>query len=324
KKNNPSEAWIQALRLQRQAQRQNPRRNFLPLDMGLERLPANPDSRTQTPHVNITEMAKDKQIFLPSGLQRRSSWTDSEEEEEVNQINPMVPPKVPTQNVLNNAIQTQLPESRPQIVTSSTQQRLTVQMQSNIYFLGVWPVRSQAQLDQERAQERQTVSIIYLQQRLRAVEQDNRDLNQEENPISHQSQLRERRENRQKRSDQYWKAIDPDQQALDRAIALTKRISDYAARTDEQSQIYYHDNTIEEQMIQSENEVSALEAQNKHRRDNLDKENEVRTLEKERVELTRTLRKNDIDSNPTMQEDHINPKAPMSPQLRRIINCSRG
>ncbi|KAA6373224.1 MAG: hypothetical protein EZS28_031250, partial [Streblomastix strix] len=125
--NNPAETRIQALRLQRQAQGQNQRRNLLPLDMGLERQPANPDSRTQTPHVNITEMAKDKQIFLPSGLQRRSSWTDSEEEEEPNQINPMVPPKVSTQNVINNAIQTQVPERRPQMVKTSTQQRLTVQ-----------------------------------------------------------------------------------------------------------------------------------------------------------------------------------------------------
>ncbi|KAA6352681.1 MAG: hypothetical protein EZS28_051792, partial [Streblomastix strix] len=122
--NNPAETRIQALKLQRQAQGQNLRKNFLPLDMGFERQPANPYSKTQTPLVNISEMAKDKQIFLPSGLQRRSSWTDSEEEEEPNQINPMVPPKVSTQNVINNAIQTQVPERRPQMVTTSTQQCL--------------------------------------------------------------------------------------------------------------------------------------------------------------------------------------------------------
>ncbi|KAA6358105.1 MAG: hypothetical protein EZS28_046367, partial [Streblomastix strix] len=219
--NNPAETRIQALRLQRQAQGQNPRRNLLPLDMGQERQPANPDSRTQTTHVNITEMAKDKQIFLPSGLQRRSSWTDSEEEEEPNQINSMVPHKVSTQNVIINAIHTQVLERRPQMVTTSTQQRLTVQMPPNTESQSAWPVRSQAFLEQERAQVRRTFSIIELQQRLRAAEQEDRELNQEENPISHQSQLRERRENRQRQSDQYWKATDPDQQALDRAIALT-------------------------------------------------------------------------------------------------------
>ncbi|KAA6365189.1 MAG: hypothetical protein EZS28_039283, partial [Streblomastix strix] len=79
--NNPAETKIQALRLQRQTQGQNTKRNFLPLDMGLERQPANPDSRTQTPHVNISEMAKDIQIFLPSDLQRKNSWTDSEAEQ---------------------------------------------------------------------------------------------------------------------------------------------------------------------------------------------------------------------------------------------------
>ncbi|KAA6353760.1 MAG: hypothetical protein EZS28_050714, partial [Streblomastix strix] len=111
----------------------------------------------------------------------------------------------------------------------------------------------------------------------------------------------------------YLRAGDPDQQALDRAIQLTNRISDYAARTDEQSQIYYHDNTIEEQMIQSEKEVSALEARNKHRRDNLDKENETRTLEKERIELTKILRKDYIDSNPTLQVDRTNVRSPRLP-----------
>ncbi|KAA6366384.1 MAG: hypothetical protein EZS28_038089, partial [Streblomastix strix] len=312
--NNPAETRISALRLQRQAQGQNPRRNLLPLDMGLERQPANPDSRTQTPHINITEMAKDKQIFLPSGLQRRSSWTDSEEEEEPAQINPMIP-KVPTQNVTNNAIQTQMPERRPQMgvsihcrlfvngntqmVTTSTQQRLTVQMPPIIESQGTWPVRSQASMEQERAWDRRTVSILELQQRLRAAEQEDRELNQEENPISYQSQLRERKENRQRQSDQYWRATDPDQQALDRTITLTNRISDQAARTDEQNPIYYHDNTVEEQMVETEKEVSAIEARNKHRRDNLDKENETRTLEKERIELTKTLRKDYIDSNPT-------------------------
>ncbi|KAA6368521.1 MAG: hypothetical protein EZS28_035953 [Streblomastix strix] len=58
------------------------RESLTSLDMGLERQPANPDSRTQTPHVNISEMAQDKQIFLPIGLQRSSSWTDSKKEEE--------------------------------------------------------------------------------------------------------------------------------------------------------------------------------------------------------------------------------------------------
>ncbi|KAA6357450.1 MAG: hypothetical protein EZS28_047022, partial [Streblomastix strix] len=129
-------------------------------------------------------------------------------------------------------------ERRPQTVTTSTQQRLTVQMPPNTEFQGAWQIRSQAYIEQERVQERRTINIRELQQRLIAAEQENRDLNQEENPISHQSQLREIRENRQKRSDQYWKAGGPDQQALDRAIQLTKRISDYAARTDEQSQIY--------------------------------------------------------------------------------------
>ncbi|KAA6360125.1 MAG: hypothetical protein EZS28_044349 [Streblomastix strix] len=65
--------------------------------------------------------------------------------------------------------------------------------------------------------------------RLTAVEQENRDQNQEENPISHQNQLKKIRGNRQKLSDQYWKARNSDQQALDETIQLTKRISDYAA-----------------------------------------------------------------------------------------------
>ncbi|KAA6363976.1 MAG: hypothetical protein EZS28_040497 [Streblomastix strix] len=103
------------------------------------------------------------------------------------------------------------------------------------------------------------------------------------------------------------------EQALDRAIELTKRISDYAARTDDQNPTCYHDNTIEEQMIETEKEISALEARNKHRRDNLDKENETRTLEKERIELTRTLRKDYIDSNPTLQVDRKNPRSPRLP-----------
>ncbi|KAA6367370.1 MAG: hypothetical protein EZS28_037103, partial [Streblomastix strix] len=281
KNNDPAETRIQARRLQRQARGYNPRRNLQPLDMGLERQPANPDSRMQTPHVNITEMAKDKQIFLPSGLQRRSSWTNSEGEEEPAQINPMIP-KVSTQNVINKPIQTQMPEWRPQMVTTSTQQRLTVQMPPIIETQGAWPIRSQVQIEQERAQERRIVNIRELQQRLRAAEQENRELNQEENPISHQGQLKEIRENRQKRSDQYWKAGDPNQQALDK-------------------------------MIQSEKDVSALEAQNKHRRDNLDKENEVRTLEKGRIELTKTLRKDYIDSNPTLQVDRTNPQSPRLP-----------
>ncbi|KAA6361495.1 MAG: hypothetical protein EZS28_042978, partial [Streblomastix strix] len=149
--NNQEETMIQVLRLQRQAQGQNPRRNFQPLDMSLERQPANPDSRSQNQQAYASEKAKDKQIFLPSGLQRRTSWTDSEEEEEPNQINLMVPSKVSTQNVISNAIQTQVPERRPQMVTTSTQQRLTVQMPPNIEFQGAWPVRSQAYLEQDRA-----------------------------------------------------------------------------------------------------------------------------------------------------------------------------
>ncbi|KAA6402324.1 MAG: hypothetical protein EZS28_002144 [Streblomastix strix] len=103
---------IQALRIYRQALGQNLRRNLQPLDMGLERQPANPDSRTQTPHVNISEMAKNKQIFLLSDLQKRSSWIvsqeeEEEEEEEQQQIKPIVPSKVSTQNMINKAIQTQ-------------------------------------------------------------------------------------------------------------------------------------------------------------------------------------------------------------------------
>ncbi|KAA6402059.1 MAG: hypothetical protein EZS28_002424 [Streblomastix strix] len=309
--NNTAETRIQALRLQRLTQGQNSRRNFQPFGMGLERQPANPDSRTQTPHVNVSEMAKDKQIFLPSGLQNRSSWTDSEEED-VDQINPMIP-KVSSQNVINNTIQIQVLERRPQTVTQSTQQHFTVQMPFNSHFQGAWPVRSQAQLEQERAQKKRTVSIIGLQQILRAAELDNRDLNQDENPISHQSQLREIRENRQKRSDQYWKAGDPDQQALDKAILLTNRISDYAARTEEQNPTYYHDNTIEEQMIETEKEVSALEARNEHRIGNQNKENEARTLEKERIEQTKTLKMGFIDSNPTLQVNRTNPQSPRIP-----------
>ncbi|KAA6378251.1 MAG: hypothetical protein EZS28_026219 [Streblomastix strix] len=57
--------------------------------MRLERQPANPDSRTWISHVNISGKAKDKQIFLTNGLQRRSSWTDSKEEEKAYQINSM-------------------------------------------------------------------------------------------------------------------------------------------------------------------------------------------------------------------------------------------
>ncbi|KAA6355611.1 MAG: hypothetical protein EZS28_048862, partial [Streblomastix strix] len=247
---------------------------------------------------------------------RVSSWTDSEEEEEPNQINPMVPPKVSTQNAINNAIRTQVPEWGPQMMTTSIQQRFTEQMSPYKESQGAWPVRFQAQLEQERAQEKRTVSIIELQQRLRAAEQEDRELNQEENPISHQSQLRERRENRQRQSDQYWKATDPDQQALDRAIALTKRISDYAARTDDQNPIYYYDNTVEELMIETEKEVSALDAWNKHRQDNLDKENETRTLEKERIELIITLRKDNIDPNLTLQIDRNNPRSPCLPRYK--------
>ncbi|KAA6367886.1 MAG: hypothetical protein EZS28_036587 [Streblomastix strix] len=44
---------------------------------------------------------------------------------------------------------------------------------------------------------------------------------------------REEGERKQKQTGQFWKVRDPDQQALDRAIVLTKRISDYAARTQE-------------------------------------------------------------------------------------------
>ncbi|KAA6372364.1 MAG: hypothetical protein EZS28_032109 [Streblomastix strix] len=132
---NKAETMIQAFRLQRQTQGQNPRRNLQPLDMGLESYPANPDSRIQTPHVNASGMAKDKQIFLPSCLQRRSSWTDPEEE--AGQINLMVLPKVSTQNVINNAIQTQIQERRPQIIIPSTYQHLTVQMPLTV-FNGQW------------------------------------------------------------------------------------------------------------------------------------------------------------------------------------------
>ncbi|KAA6401073.1 MAG: hypothetical protein EZS28_003394 [Streblomastix strix] len=285
--NIQAQTRILALRLQRHIYGQNLRRNFLPLNMGLERQPANPDSRTSTQHVNASDMAKDKQFFLPSGLQRRSSWTDSEEEE-ADQINLMVSPKVSTQNEITCAIQTQVAERGPKIVTSSIQQHFTLYIPSSIYFQGAWTVRSQAQHEQVRAQERRTVSIMDLQLRLMGAEQDNRDIIQEKSPISHQT-------------------ADPDQQVLDRAILLTNRISDYAARTEEQSPIYYHDNTIEEQMDQTENEISALEDQNKHRGDNLDKENEIRTLEMERFELTRILRKDYIDSNPTLQVDYTNP-----------------
>ncbi|KAA6397099.1 MAG: hypothetical protein EZS28_007367 [Streblomastix strix] len=222
----------------------------------------------------------DKQILLSSSLQRRSSWTDSEEEEEADQINPMALPNVSTYNVINNAIQTQVPEKKPQIVKSSTQQHLEVQMTSNIEFQGAWPVRSQAQHEQERAQERRTVK---------------------------------RRENRLKQSDQYWQARDPDQQALYRAIVLTNTISDYAAQIQEQNLIYYHDNTIEEQMIETEKVISALEARNKHRRDNLDKENETRTSQKESIEQTRTFKKDYIDCNPTLQVDRANTRSPRLP-----------
>ncbi|KAA6356781.1 MAG: hypothetical protein EZS28_047693, partial [Streblomastix strix] len=61
--NSQAETRIQAFRLQRQTQGQNPRRNFQPRDLNLEWWPANPDSRTQIPRVNISEIAKDKQIF---------------------------------------------------------------------------------------------------------------------------------------------------------------------------------------------------------------------------------------------------------------------
>ncbi|KAA6361111.1 MAG: hypothetical protein EZS28_043361 [Streblomastix strix] len=152
--NNLEETRIQAHKLQWQTQGLNPRRNLQPLDIGLKRYSANLDSISQTPHVNITEMAKNKQIFLPSGLQMRSSWTNSEEEEEKDQINPMVSPKVSIQNMIYNAIQTQMPERRPQMVRSSTQQRLTVQMPPNTESQGAWPIRFQVQIEQERAQER--------------------------------------------------------------------------------------------------------------------------------------------------------------------------
>ncbi|KAA6363977.1 MAG: hypothetical protein EZS28_040498, partial [Streblomastix strix] len=59
-----------------------------------------------------------------------------------------------------------------QIVQTSIQQRLTIQMSPNTENKGAWPVRSQAQLEQERVQEKRTVSIIELQQRLRAAEQE--------------------------------------------------------------------------------------------------------------------------------------------------------
>ncbi|KAA6363374.1 MAG: hypothetical protein EZS28_041098 [Streblomastix strix] len=110
-------------------------------------------------------------------------------------------------------------ERRPLMVTTSTQQRLTVQTPPITESQGAWPIRSQAFIEREKAWDKRVVSIIELLQRLRAAEQEDRELNQEENPISHQSQLRERRENRQRQSDRYWNTIDPDQQALDRAIA---------------------------------------------------------------------------------------------------------
>ncbi|KAA6353049.1 MAG: hypothetical protein EZS28_051424, partial [Streblomastix strix] len=58
--------------------------------MDLERLLVNKDSRTQTTYVNISEMAKDKQIFLPSGSEKSSFWSDSGGEEETCQINTMI------------------------------------------------------------------------------------------------------------------------------------------------------------------------------------------------------------------------------------------
>ncbi|KAA6387108.1 MAG: hypothetical protein EZS28_017361, partial [Streblomastix strix] len=146
-----------------------------------------------------------------------------------------------------------------------------------------------------------------------AAEQDNRDLNQEENPISYQSQLRERRENRQKHSDLFWKIKHPDQQILNRTIILKIRISDYACRTEEQNSIYYHDKTIEEKIIQTKKEISALVSENKHRRYYLVKENEIRTLKNERIDLIRTLRNDQIDSNPTIQLDRLNPQSPRLP-----------
>ncbi|KAA6395761.1 MAG: hypothetical protein EZS28_008707, partial [Streblomastix strix] len=196
-------------------------------------------------------MAKVKQIFLSSCQQRRSTWTYSEvEEEEVIQISPMVQSKVSTQNVTSNATQTQVHERMSQIITSSSKQHFAVQMPPNTYFYRIWPVHSQAQLEQERAQERRNVSIIDLQQRIMTAEQDNQDLNQKENPISHQNQLKKRRENKNKQSDPFWKARDPDQQALDKEILLTNTISDYAARTEDKNVTQYHGNTIEKQIIQ--------------------------------------------------------------------------
>ncbi|KAA6370026.1 MAG: hypothetical protein EZS28_034448 [Streblomastix strix] len=46
----------------------NPRRNFEHLDTCFDRQPANPDSRTQTQHVIVPEIARDKQIFLSNVL----------------------------------------------------------------------------------------------------------------------------------------------------------------------------------------------------------------------------------------------------------------
>ncbi|KAA6352830.1 MAG: hypothetical protein EZS28_051644 [Streblomastix strix] len=63
-----------------------------------------------------------------------------------------------------------MPENRPKIVPPSIQLHLTLEMPYNTYFLGDLLVRSQALLEQERALEKRTVSIIDLQQRLRAVE----------------------------------------------------------------------------------------------------------------------------------------------------------
>ncbi|KAA6368261.1 MAG: hypothetical protein EZS28_036212, partial [Streblomastix strix] len=257
---------ILALRLQRQTQVQNPRRNFQPLDMGLERQLANPDSRTQILHVNIFEMAKDKQFLLPCECDQ--------------QRNPDTNARKGTPNI--HTIYLVTPYSRDVI-----QYRVLGRLAHSILSL---------------YRTRESVGVTNCQCNRAPVETQSCRTGRQKFKSGGKSNLTLKLAERDKR-----------EQALDKAIQLTKRISDYAARTDEQNQIYYHNNTNEEQMIQSEKEVSALEAQNKHRRDNLDKENEVRTLEKERIELTKTLMKDQIDSNPTLQVDRTNPQSPRLP-----------
>ncbi|KAA6402601.1 MAG: hypothetical protein EZS28_001867 [Streblomastix strix] len=116
---------------------------------------------------------------------------------------------------------------------------------------------------------------------------------------------RDKRQKTQKQLEQYWRANNLNQQMLERAKALTNRITYYAAQKEQQNPIRYHDNAVLEQITEAEWIIFALNTQNQLRKLSLTKEIERKTFEGKKTTLKKVLWKVFTDLNPLQKSGLI-------------------